>query len=283
MSSSASSLPPSAIVTRLRAAGCVFAEDETRLLIAAASSPANLTAMVDRRAAGLPLEHVVGWAEFCGLRIAVDPGVFVPRRRSEFLVREAAGLARRAGPPVVIVDLCCGSGALGAALAAVLEQAKLYAADIDPAAVRCARRNLAARGGRVYEGDLYQPLPSRLRGRVDILIANVPYVPTGAVRTLPPEARLHEARQALDGGPDGLDMLRRVAAEAPLWLAPGGHLLTETSERQARPATEAFALGGLAARVVSSADQNATVIIGTRPAGRVRPDEPAWRASLAAT
>ena len=283
MSASASSPPPSVIVARLRAAGCVFAEDEARLLIAAASTPDDLAAMVGRRAAGLPLEHVVGWAEFCGLRVAVDPGVFVPRRRSEFLVREAAGLARRAGPPVVIVDLCCGSGALGAALAAVLEQAELYAADIDPAAVRCARRNLAARGGRVYEGDLYQPLPSRLRGRVDILIANVPYVPTDAVRTLPPEARLHEARQALDGGPDGLDMLRRVAAEAPLWLAPGGHLLTETSERQARPATEAFALDGLAARVVSSADQNATVIIGTKPPGCVRRDGPAGRPSFSAT
>ena len=162
----------------------------------------------------------------------------------------------------------------------MLGQAELHAADIDPAAVRCAGRNLAARGGRVYEGDLYQPLPSRLRGRIDILIANVPYVPTDAVRTLPPEARLHEARLALDGGPDGLDTLRRVAAEASLWLAPGGHLLAETSERQALRAAEAFAVGGLAARVASSADQHATVIIGTRPAGRVRQDRrPAGRPS----
>jgi len=292
-------------VTRLRAAGCVFAEDEARLLISAASTPADLAAMVDRRAAGVPLEHVVGWAEFCGLRIAVDPGVFVPRRRSEFLVRQAAGLAGRetgrpgrgpgpafqaaadcpgqaavpaqrasagrpgrTGGPVVIVDLCCGSGALGAALAASLDRAELHAADIDLAAVRCARRNLAARGGRVYEGDLYQPLPSTLRGRVDILLANVPYVPTEAVRTLPPEARLHEALLALDGGSDGLDVLRRVAAAAPLWLAPGGHLLIETSQHQARRAAEAFAACGLAARVVSSADLNATVVIGTRPASR---------------
>jgi release factor glutamine methyltransferase len=301
MSASASSPPLSAIVTRLRAAGCVFAEDEARLLISAASTPADLAAMVDRRAAGLPLEHVVGWAEFCGLRIAVDPGVFVPRRRSEFLVRQAADLARGpasppdralspasqatagfpgqaparqasasrpgpAGPPVAIVDLCCGSGALGAALTAALGRAELHAADIDPAAVRCARRNLAAFGGRVYEGDLFQPLPPTLRGRVDILLANVPYVPTDAVRTLPPEARLHEARLALDGGPDGLDVLRRVAAAAPLWLAPGGHLLIETSERQALRAAQAFTLEGLAARVVSSADLNATVVIGTRPA-----------------
>jgi release factor glutamine methyltransferase len=120
----------------------------------------------------------------------------------------------------------------------------------------------------VYEGDLYQPLPSTLRGRVGILLANVPYVPTEAVQTLPPEARLHEARLALDGGRDGLDVLRRVAAAAPLWLAPGGHLLIETSERQASRAAEAFTRHGLAARVVSSADLNATVIIGTRP---VRP------------
>jgi release factor glutamine methyltransferase len=162
--------------------------------------------------------------------------------------------------------LCCGSGALGAALATLLDRAELHAADIDPAAVRCARRNLAARGGRVYEGDLYQPLPSTLRGRVDILLANVPYVPTEAVRTLPPEARLHEALLALDGGSDGLDVLRRVAAGAPLWLAPGGHLLVETSEQQARRAAGAFTVGGLAARVVRSADMNATVVIGTRPA-----------------
>src|SRR6266540_3292563 len=90
----------SVIVTRLRAAGCVFAEDEARLLVSAARTPAELQAMVDQRVAGLPLEHVLGWAEFCGLQIAVDPGVFVPRRRTEFLVRQAAALAR---PRAVVV------------------------------------------------------------------------------------------------------------------------------------------------------------------------------------
>ena len=98
MSVSLSSHRRSDIVARLRAAGCVFAEDEARLLISEARTPAELTAMVDRRAAGLPLEHVVGWAQFCGLRIAVDPGVFVPRRRTEFLVSEAVSLAR---PPAL--------------------------------------------------------------------------------------------------------------------------------------------------------------------------------------
>ncbi|TDF92387.1 putative protein N(5)-glutamine methyltransferase [Paenibacillus piri] len=251
------------IAARLRAAGCVFAEDETRLLISAARTPDDLATMVDRRAAGLPLEHIVGWAEFCGLRIAVDPGVFVPRRRTEFLVRQAADLARSGA---VVVDLCCGSGALGAALAAAVERIELYAADIDPAAVRCTRRNVAAAGGHVYEGDLYEPLPVNLRGRVDILLANVPYVPTEAIGLLPPEARIHEAQVALDGGSDGLDVLRRVAAAAPLWLAPGGRLLVETSERQAPQSVEIFALSGLIPQVVSSYELDATVVIGTSPA-----------------
>jgi release factor glutamine methyltransferase len=263
--------PPdfSVIVSRLRAAGCVFAEDEARLLAGAAQTPAELADMVDRRAAGLPLEQVVGWAEFCGLRIAVAPGVFVPRRRTEFLVRQAIALARpAAGPagPLVVVDLCCGSGAVGAALAAALGPVELHAADIDPAAVACARRNLAAAGGRVYQGDLYEPLPAALHGRVDILAANVPYIPTGEIELLPAEARDHEPRTALDGGRDGLDVLRRVAAAAPRWLAPGGHLLSETSERQASGAVAALAGSGLVPRVARSEELGATVVIGTRPA-----------------
>jgi release factor glutamine methyltransferase len=224
----------SAAVARLRAAGSVFAEDEARLLIRAARTPAELAAMVDRRCAGLPLEHVVGWATFCSLRIAVDPGVFVPRRRTEFLVQQAAALA----PPdararTVVVDLCCGSGAVGAALVAALRRVDLYAVDIDPVAVRCARRNVAAASGHVYQGDLDEPLPSTLHGRVDLLVANAPYVPTEAIGLLPSEARVHEPRAALDGGPDGLDIQRRVIAAAPTWLAPGGHVLVVIGTRPA--------------------------------------------------
>jgi release factor glutamine methyltransferase len=257
------SLPAeSAVVARLRAAGCVYAEDEARLLISAARTPDELASMVERRAQGLPLEHVVGFAEFCGLRIAVDPGVFVPRSRSELLVREAVGLA---SPGAVVVDLCCGSGAIGAAVAAKVVHVELHASDVDPAAVRCARRNVAAAGGQVHEGDLYEPLPVTLRGRVEVLVANVPYVPTEEVALLPTEARVHEPRVALDGGADGLDVLRRVSAATPEWLAPGGHLLIETSERQAPHAVAAFAADGLTARIVRSAELHATVVIGTRP------------------
>ncbi|MFJ4847774.1 MULTISPECIES: putative protein N(5)-glutamine methyltransferase [unclassified Streptomyces] len=251
---------PEAVVAALRAAGCVFAEDEARLLLSAAGGPAELAVMVERRAAGFPIEQVVGWAEFRGLRIAVDPGVFVPRRRTEFLAGEAARLAR---PGAVVVDLCCGSGAVGAALAAEVERPRLHAADIDPAAVACARRNLAAAGGTVHEGDLYEPLPARLRGRVDVLVANAPYVPTDAVGLLPAEARDHEPRTALDGGPDGLDILRRVIAGAPDWLGPGGHLLFETGERQAPAAVAAVTGAGLRARVAVSGEWHATVIVGT--------------------
>ena len=243
-------------MARLRAAGCVFAEDEARLLIATAQTPDELDVMVERRGAGLPLEQVLGWAEFCGLRIAVDPGVFVPRRRTEFLVKQGAELAR---PRDIIVDLCCGAGAVGAALAAAVDQADLHAVDIDPAAVRCARRNVP---GHVYQGDLYRPLPASLRGRVGLLVANVPYVPTAEIGFLPPEARAHEPLVALDGGPDGLDVLRRVAAGAPEWLAPARHLLIETSERQAPLAAAAFAASGLTVQVATSADLNATVVIG---------------------
>ncbi|MEE1942963.1 putative protein N(5)-glutamine methyltransferase [Streptomyces sp. TRM 70361] len=275
-SSPPSTLSPSAVAGRLRAGGCVFAEDEARLLIAAARTPDELAAMVERRVAGLPLEQVLGWAEFCGLRITVDPGVFVPRRRTEFLVRTAAALARRdrGGAPgparTVVVDLCCGSGALGAALAAVLERdgvpVELHAADIDPAAVRCARRNVAAFGGRVYEGDLYAPLPDALRGRVGVLVANTPYVPTGELGLLPPEARVHEPRTALDGGTDGLAVQRRVIAAARRWLAPGGRLLVETGGHQAARTAAAVARGGLVPEVTGCGELEATVVVGTRPA-----------------
>jgi release factor glutamine methyltransferase len=214
--------------------------------------------MVERRASGLPLEHVLGWAEFRGLRIAVAPGVFVPRKRTEFLAGQAIALAR---PGDVVVDLCCGAGAIGAALAAAVDRAEVHAADIDHAAVRCARLNIP--GGHVYQGDLYDPLPAGLRGRVAVLTANVPYVPTGEIGFLPPEARAHEPLAALDGGADGLDVLRRVAAGAPGWLRPGGHLLIETSERQAAAAAAAFTASGLTTRVASSAEEYATVIVGT--------------------
>jgi release factor glutamine methyltransferase len=255
----------SQVTARLRAAGCVFAEDEAGLLLGAAESPVELDRLVRRRVSGEPLEHVLGWAEFCGLRVGVEPGVFVPRHRTEALVREAAALVRQVPELPVVLDLCCGSGAIGLAVHAAAAPFELHAADVDPVAVRCARRNLAGMGGSVYEGDLFRPLPASLRGRVDVLVANVPYVPTDAVAGMPPEARDHEPRQALDGGRDGLETLRRVAAGAGDWLRAGGHVLMETSERQAPAALTALRDAGLVARISAAPDDDATVAIGRRP------------------
>jgi release factor glutamine methyltransferase len=229
------------------------------MLVAAATSPAELESMVARRVAGEPVEVIVGWASFCGLRIVVEAGVFVPRRRTELLVEEADALAETG---MVVVDMCCGSGAVATALLARRPGLEVYAADIEPAAVRCARANLGTRG-QVVEGDLFDPLPGALRGRVDIVVANAPYVPSDAIALMPPEARIHEPQVALDGGADGLDIQRRIAAAAPAWLRPRGRLLIETSERQAPETVRTFEDAGFAASVLRSEELDGTVVVGT--------------------
>jgi release factor glutamine methyltransferase len=255
---------PASVVDRLRAAGCVFAEDEARLLEAEARSGDDLDAMVHRRTTGIPLEHVLGWAEFGGLRIDVVPGVFVPRVRSELLARHAIALTHRAAalapPAPVVLDMCCGSGALGAVLAAAVGGIEIYAADSDPVAVACARSNLP--GGLVYRGDLYAALPNGLARRVDVIVANAPYVPSGELGLMPREARLHEPHATLDGGADGLDLVRRVIAGAPSWLRPGGHVLVETSEDQADVALTELRRAGFTPRLLRDDELDATVVIG---------------------
>jgi release factor glutamine methyltransferase len=248
------------VAAQLRSAGSVFAEEEAALLIAEAASDEQLSVMVAERMSGLPLEQIVGWAEFCGLRVVVEPGVFVPRRRTEFMVKLAADLAKGG---TTAVDLCCGTGAIAAALSHRTQGLQVFAADIDPAAVRCARRNLPA--GSVFEGDLFEALPPSLAGTIDILLANAPYVPTEAIILMPPEARLHEAMIALDGGADGVDVQRRIIADAPEWLAPGGVVLVESSERQASLTAGLCAAAGLAATVHHSDDFDSTIVIGTLP------------------
>lgn len=256
------------VVARLRAAGCVFAEEEAALLTdAAAETGTPLAELVRQRVSGTPLEYVVGWAEFRGLRVAVRPGVFVPRRRTAFLVDTALAVARERPGTLCVVDLCCGCGALGLAFATEMRAhgrtVELTAADVDSTAVRCARGNLAGHG-TVHEGDLFDALPTDLRGRIDILLANVPYVPTAGIAGMPPEARDHEPRAALDGGADGLDVFRRVAAAAPDWLAPGGTVFFESSREQATAASEFLRARGLRAARAESDERYATVVTGTR-------------------
>jgi release factor glutamine methyltransferase len=288
-------------VVRLRAAGCVFAEDEAAVLSTAATDENVLREMVRRRAGGEPLEQVVGYADFCGVRVRLRPGVFVPRVRSELLVRLAtqevvakgrqaahqagtgnpatqragagrkhatqrAGAGRKqatppAGAGAVIVDLCCGSGALGLAVRHHAPRVVVHAADVDSVAVACARDNL---GDHVHQGDLFAALPDDLRGRIDVLMANVPYVATEHIAFLPAEARDHEPHTALDGGPDGLDVFRAVAAEAPHWLARRGVLLSEITDAQRGPALAAVRAAGLEGDTVDDDDLEATVIRARR-------------------
>jgi release factor glutamine methyltransferase len=247
------------VAARLRAAGSVFAEDEAALLIAEADTPAVLEGMVARRIAGEPLETIVGWAAFCGLRIRTAPSVFVPRRRTELLARRAAALLPPGG---TAVDLCCGTGAVAVVIAALASPGVLHAADLDPAAVACARRNVDPVGGTVSEGDLFAALPPALAGRIDVLAVNAPYVPTAAIASMPPEARDHEARLALDGGSDGLDVHRRVAAEARHWLAPAGVALIETSRAQADATAALLAAGGLEVVVEHDDEVDGTIAVG---------------------
>ncbi|ORI15750.1 putative protein N(5)-glutamine methyltransferase [Rhodococcus sp. 1168] len=250
------------IVHTLRSAGCVYAEDEAELLTAAFDG-VELEDMVNRRVSGTPLEQLLGWAEFCGIRIAVGPGVFVPRRRTELLVEQAASL-----PIETVVDICCGSGAVGAALASELPGIELHCADVDPVALEFARINIASLGGQVHEGDLYAALPVNLRGNVDVVLANAPYVPTDEIGSMPSEARDHEPIVALDGGVDGLAVQRRVAADAPRWLVPGGHLLIETSALQAPETASLVREAGFDTHVVRSDELDATVVVGTCGSGR---------------
>lgn len=246
------------LVDRLRAAGSVWAEEEAALLRSAATGEA-LESLVVRRLAGEPVEVLVGWAELCGVRVATAPGVFVPRARSALLVELAlAHLTDRDRP--VVVDLGCGTGALGAAIAHHRPDAEVHAADVDPAAVACAQRNLPPE--HVHEGDLYAALPERLERRVDALVVNAPYVPSGRIATMPPEARDHEHRLALDGGPDGLDVQRRVARDAPRWLAPGGVLLLETGRDQAAATAHLVGAAGLEPMIHTDDTLDATVVSG---------------------
>ena len=252
------------LVEELAGAGCVYAEEEAAILLEAAATAGDLAAMVARRTSGEPLEHVVGWTDFRGLRLAIDPGVFVPRPRSGFLVQEAAAVLRGlagAGREVVVVDLCCGIGALGSALVEEVPGVSLHAVDVDPRAVACDERNLGPRGGRVHRGDLFDALPHRLRGRVDLVVTSPPYVPTEQLRLLPTEAREFEAPLALDGGPDGLDVVRRIAGGAPRWLTPGGWLALEVGERQVEVAVRLLAELGWDARGSASDEHGSGAVL----------------------
>lgn len=217
-------------VTRmLTDAGCIAAREEAdELLEAAAGDSDLLDHLVSRRTSGEPIAWLTGAVTFCGVRLFVAPGIYVPRRQTEPLARRAARLLPSAG---LAADLCTGAGAIAAVLAAAVPTARTLATELDGAAVRCARRN----GVEVFEGFLDDPLPREFEHRVDVLTAVVPYVPTDSLRLLPRDVQAFEPRLALDGGIEGLDLLGEVVRRSPAWLRPGGWLLLELGGDQAEP------------------------------------------------
>ena len=206
-----------ALAARLRAAGCVAAEEEAHELVAAAPDAATLEAWACAREQGEPLAWITGSMPFCDLVVHVDRGVFVPRLQSEELARRSGALLPAGGRAA---DLCTGAGAIAMALMARQPGALVVGVDIDARAVACARRN----GVVAVHGDLGAALHP---GVFDVVTAVAPYVPTGEMALLPADVLRYEPPHALDGGGDGLDLVRDVVGAARRLLRPGGWLVTE--------------------------------------------------------
>jgi release factor glutamine methyltransferase len=258
------------LAQQLAAGGCVAPEEDAAELVrAAADGSRPLEELVARRLSGEPLAWITGFVHFCGLRVHVDPGVYVPRPQTQALARRAASLLPPGGTGV---DLCTGSGAVAAVLGAVGRGATVLATDVDPAAVACARRN----GVRALLGSLDEALPESVRGRVDIMTAVVPYVPAEELHLLPRDVLAHEPRHALDGGPGGTTFLRQVAMLSADWLAPGGRVLLELGGDQAGAVAGTMELAGLSdIRVYRDPDGDDRAIEGRRTDPRVKP-RPSW-------
>ena len=249
------------VVDRLHAAGCVFAEREAAVLAQAFLDPVALEAAATRRCSGEPLEYVVGVAEFAGITVEVGPPVFIPRRRAEALIEVASECFGGDEARRVAVDLGCGSGALAAALRSRHPHWRVVACDADVAALAWAARNGARYGFETRRGDWFEALPATLRRAVDLVVAHLPYVPTGELRSLPRDF-LTEPAAAVDGGPDGLEPWREVAARASDWLRPDGTLLLQVAGSQVPTATKIARRSGLSATAVETDD---AVVLVVRP------------------
>jgi release factor glutamine methyltransferase len=238
------------LTEELRHAGCVFAEDEADMLLESLNPrPGSLPAsdgaqrmrdFVDRRRRGEPPEYILGSATFGGVRVAVGPGVFIPRGWTERLVSRAVafldGLSRS-----VAVDLGTGSGALALAVHAGAPRSRIWAVEIDPDAAAWARRNCEGLAGlTVCIGDLYEALPRSLEHEIDLIFGSLPYVPSRELELLPRDHLVSEPRVAFDGGVEGLTPFDRALANAGRWLRPEGRVLLEIGVGQG-PAAEAVA------------------------------------------
>ena len=238
-----------AVAATLADAGFLAPQEEARAILTAVDGGrGSLDDLVRRRVSGEPLAWVIGRIRFLDSEIRVDHGVFVPRAQTEGLAGRAIELLPDQG---VAVDLCTGCGAIAVALRDARPRARIVATDLDERAVANARSNDVD----VRLGDLDAPLPDELRGRVDVITAVTPYVPTQELHLLPRDVLEHEPRSALDGGPAGTELALRVVALAPRWLQTGGALLLEIGGEQAGSVDAAMVDAGLADVVVHTDDE----------------------------
>jgi len=253
-------------IGRLRRAGLAMARQDAERLLAEAIGTTRLglylepdrvippepleefRRLLDRRVLHEPLQYLVGWEEFRGLRLRVGPGVFIPRPETELVVERA--LALLPDRPARTVDLGTGSGAIALALAAARPAVRVWAVERSAEARAWAEANVAGLGLGdqvvLLAGDLWAPLRGLgLEGTVDLVVSNPPYIPAEQLAELPEEVRAHEPLEALDGGPGGLALHRRILEGAPALLRPGGVLLLEIGEGQTAPLAELAAAGGV--------------------------------------
>lgn len=253
-----------AVAARLTRAGCVAADEESVELVEASSSVTELDAWVYRREQGEPLAWITGSLRFCGHDIRVEPGVYVPRVQSEALAERAADRlaaaagaavdstdaararsvgasdARRAPNGPRALDVCTGAGAIAVHLKVACPGATVVGVDVDRRAVGCARRN----GVRTVLADLAAHDPPFRLGAFDVVTAVAPYVPTDELLTLPADVLRWEPRRSLDGGPDGLRLVRRIIDMAARLLPTGGWLFLEVGGEQDRASAAALADAG---------------------------------------
>lgn len=225
--------------------------------------------LVRRRAGGEPLQTILGQTEFYSHLFKVEAGVFIPRPETERLVEEAAlllggGDTRLLAP--IAVEIGCGTGIVGISLAKELPRLSVHATDINPRAVELARHNAHVLGVdarvEIYQGSRFDPLPAHLKGEVDLLVSNPPYVRRGDIEGLSEEVKGHDPHAALDGGPDGLDFYHALAAAMGRWVRPGGHLAVEIGDDQAAAVSEIFtSAGGRGLRVIKDYNDRDRVVI----------------------
>lgn len=260
------------ITRRLRASGSVYAEREAELITQTFTSAHAREAATIRRQGGEPLEYVLGWARFGAVRVAINAPGFIPRARAVALVDAADTNVAADRHRVIALDLGCGVGAIAAALTDRHPDWEVHGCDIDAAAVAVARRNAETFGFTVHSGTWFEALPAALRGRLDVVVAHLPYVPSAAIAQLPRDFRDHEPRHTVDGGADGLDPLRQVCRAGPGWLAPGGVFLTQVNRDQRKTAEAIAGNAGLGCQAIATASaptaaayDEDTLVLALRP------------------